>query len=71
MPLTAQLVDFFNTLGRGFKNNSVDTFSLLKEVYKHESLTKEGRIAMSLVGSLAKMNTIEDETTIPETTRGR
>jgi hypothetical protein len=66
-----QHVDFLNGLGSEIKNNSVQATNTLRGISENERLTKEGRIAMGLIGDFADMNKNKDEDTIQETTRGR
>ena len=66
-----QHVDFFNALGGAIKNNSVQATNTLRGISENERLTKEGLIAMGLIGDFADMNKNKYEDLIQETTRGR
>ena len=66
-----QHVAFFNALGVEIKNNSVQATNTLRGISENERLTKEGRIAMGLIGDFADMNKNKYEDLIQETTRGR
>jgi len=66
-----QHVDFLNALGREITNNSVQATNMLRDISENERLTKEGQIAMGLIGDFADMKKNKDEDIIQEATRGR